>query len=398
MRLAKCAIAIGMMIFFVGCGNAAHPVHLNSEPSEIAESMKDRDEPLQPAETEDHPSLQKPSELTSNHMLIIHQQLYFYDATEDAIKPVVQDGNIGFAVSSPSKKGLAVSKGQYGPILILNKKMEVVRELAVPSLEEQSFLGIGDLRWLGEDRLLIGLDYNAYVRGYSVIDFAQEPSSIQSEVLAKASHGVFEFLDPQGEHYVYQYPHARPLLEAEAPAVYLDDHPIFQAKDPSSWIGKITVNTNAHQIAFPVAEDSQTKMVIGEYAIGTSKLDNVQSLTLQLAPSELLLDYVLDSSMEEGYVLSQLEGKRKLYQWKREQLPSLQYLTDLPDSIPASQMILSNERSLELKSNDRTYLFVESDKSFQEKFQVTREYLLEKAREQIDKAILEEHVTLIEEF
>jgi|GEM_PF-5281130 hypothetical protein len=59
-------------------------------------------------------------------------------------------------------------------------------------------------------------------------------------------------------------------------------------------------------------------------------------------------------------------------------------------------MILSNERSLELKSNNRTYLFVESDKSFQEKFQETREYLLEKAREQIDKALLEEHLSLIE--
>lgn len=389
MRLAKFIIFLGLVIGMVAC-NTQTGLEENQGNENITGSE-------QPQPTEAIKELKKPIDLKANQILIIKNQLYFYNESQDSIKLVVLDDGVGLAIVSPSKKYLAVTKGQ-DTLLIVNNNMIIEKEFNLHDLEEQDFIGVGDLRWIGEDRLLVGLDYNANVRGYYVIELNQEQLSVSRIALTKTGQGVIEVLDLTGEHILYQQPNERSFSETDKPAIYLDNQLIYQASKQTSLIGKISVNTIKQQVIFPVTNGSQTMFVIGQYDITKNKLDHIEQYAVDFAENEQLLDYVLDTSLQEGYVFSQREAERRLYKWKLNELPTLVFLATLPESIHLSKIVLTDELRLEIYSAGRAYEYMEIENVFEERMKEVREYLIKKSKQDIDTAITEEQITLIENF
>lgn len=269
MRIAKYMTFISLLTVMLACQqpNLEHHLEHNQKEEYRQQSKQEPEqeqtnhklaEQQQPASATEKQSnnqsnnrntLQKPLQLTENQLLVISNQLYFYHATQDSITPIMLDGTVGFTIPSPSKKFVAVTKGQYH-LLILNQYMNIEKEYHLLNIDEQD-----------------------------------------------------------EEHILYQYANERSFSEIEKPALYINDHLIYQASQPDSFIGKISVNTNTQHVIFPLTEKGQTMLVIGKYELATNPLKQIEQYSLNFADNEQLLDYVLDANLQEGYVISQREGE-----------------------------------------------------------------------------------------
>ncbi len=317
----------------------------------------------------------------------------FYNHREDKVS-IVGEGRVSHepAVLSPDYTKAAVlysslSPNVPAPLTILDVTTGAALSIDMTTVETQQFWGIADVRWLSNQRLLIGIDYNLYVRGYYIYDVEQEAFTSTKPVLTKAGDGVIESLDTTGSRFMYQYPNERSFGIQEKPAIYIDHEIVYEADQAQSVIGRITVDTTHHLFGFTVMNEDAASLLLGVYNEQTGEVTGRKRYPLKLQQQDRLLGVAVDLTTGRGYALvtHEADGTRSLYSLDVERTPVLESVGIIPDSLSVRSVLLEESKLIIINNEHERFQWNAATHSY-EAIVVDQEvinYLLERIQEDL---------------
>lgn len=339
------------------------------------------------------PGSKAPASLKQDILFNLDGHVLFYNHREDKVS-IVGEGRVSHepAVLSPDNTKAAVlysslSPNVPAPLTILDVTTGAALSIDMTTVETQQFWGVADVRWLSNQRLLIGIDYNLYVRGYYIYDVEQEAFTSAKPVLTKAGDGVIENLDTTGSRFMYQYPNERSFGIQEKPAIYIDHEIVYEADQGQSVIGRITVDTTHHLFGFIVMNEDAASLLLGAYNEQTGAVTGRKRYPLNLQQQDRLLDVAVDLKTGRGYALvtHEADGTRSLYSLDAERTPVLESEGIIPDSLSVRSVRLEDSKLIIINNEHERFRWDAATHSY-EAILVDKEvanYLLERIQEDL---------------
>ncbi|MEO3945836.1 hypothetical protein [Gorillibacterium sp. CAU 1737] len=280
-----------------------------------------------------------------NAVFALGENVFFYDQAKNKVSAVGPDEPKGKPVVSPDRSRVAVPllaplPNTPAPLLIYDREMKLLTELDMTKTEKREFWTVAEVRWLSNDKLLIGLDYNLYVRGYYIYDLSRQAFLNEFPVLTKVGEDVLVPLDETGTRFLLQAGNERYFNQKQPAEVILDNQTIYRADDDETVVGGIRVDTGSGRFVFPIQEKKGNRLFIGAYDSQGWIADRTSILDLNIPANEVVMDDAYDFGTDLGYVLTQTElGERKLYQARLKEQKTIP-LAVLGDEIPNGRLKL----------------------------------------------------------